>query len=48
VQAGVPPSEEALVELLHVLFVGVWVACEFDDPKQSTSNESLEYTWGVC
>jgi len=48
VRAGISASEETLVELLHVSFSGLWVACEFDDSQQSASDKSLEDAWGVC
>ncbi len=47
-RAGITASNKTLVELLHMSFVGLWVACEFDDSKQSACDESLEDTWGVC
>jgi len=45
---SISASKEMLVKLLHVSFVGLWVAGEFDDSKQATCNESLEDARRVC
>jgi len=47
VQAGVTTGEETLIELLHVLFVGLWVAGELNDSEQPSCDEALENTWGM-
>jgi len=47
VQAGVPPSEEALVELLHVSFVGVWLLVSLLIQSSPPAMSPLS-TPGVC